>query len=64
VRTELIQEASDVRGTTDGHDGNALGVKMPTTARCERFERELVADPFDQDDRTWTGGFSDACLGV
>ena len=35
-----------------GTIGDALGVEVPTTALGERFERELVADPFDEHDRT------------
>jgi hypothetical protein len=49
---EQIQEASDGLRTPDRHDGNALGVEIPTTARSERFERDLVAAPFDEHDRT------------
>jgi len=51
-RTEQIQETPDVRCTPDRHDGNSLGVQVPTTALSQRFERELVADPFDQHDST------------
>ena len=47
---EPIQEASDGLHTPDRHDRDALGVKSPTTALGERFERDLVADPFNQHD--------------
>lgn len=33
------------------HHGNALRAKIPTTALGERFERVLVADPFNEHDR-------------
>lgn len=49
---EQMQEASDGLRTPDRHDGNALGVEIPATARSERFERDLVAAPFDEHDRT------------
>jgi hypothetical protein len=52
LRAEPIQEASDCLRTPDWHNGNALSVKIPTTALSERFERALVADPFNEDDRT------------
>jgi hypothetical protein len=50
-RTEQLQEASDVPGTAHRHDGNALSVKVSTTALSDRFERDLVADPFNEHDR-------------
>ena len=56
LRTEPGQEASDVRCATDRHDGDALSLEPPTTALGQRFERELVADTFNQDDRTCTEG--------
>ncbi len=51
LRAELIQEPSDGLRTSDRHNGNALGVELPATALCERFDRVLVADPFDEHDR-------------
>jgi hypothetical protein len=51
LRAEPIQEASDVRRTPDRHDGNALGVEIPTTAHSQRLEREPVADSLDEHDR-------------
>jgi hypothetical protein len=51
-RTEQIQKASDVHRAAHWHDGNALSVKISTTALGERFQRELIADPFNKHDRT------------
>jgi hypothetical protein len=56
LRSEQIQEASDVRRTPDRHNGNALIVELPATALSQGFERELVADPFDKHDRTGEEG--------
>jgi len=58
LRAEQIQEASDVLRTPNWHDGDALSIKIPTTAPSQRFERELVADPFDKYDRTCGTGLS------
>jgi hypothetical protein len=49
---EHTQEPSYRLRTPDRQNGNALGVKIPTTALSERFERALVADPFNEHDRT------------
>ena len=57
-RTEPIEEASDVRRAPQGHDGNTLSLEIPTTVPGQRFERELIADPLDQDDRPGEEGFS------
>ena len=57
LRTEQIQEPFDGLRTPNRHDGNSLSVKIPTTALSERFERALVADPFNEHDRTQV----DAC---
>jgi hypothetical protein len=57
LRAEQIQEASYRLRTPNRHNGNALSVKIPTTALSERFEREPVADPFNEHDRTQV----DAC---
>jgi hypothetical protein len=51
-RTETVQEASDCLRTADRHNRSSLGVKVPASARGERLERCLVADAFDQHDRT------------
>ena len=50
VRAEPFEEASDRRRPAHGHDADALGLQIPTTAASERFERELVTDPLDQHD--------------
>ena len=42
--------------TSHRHDENALGVEVPTTTLGQRFERGLVADPFDQHDGTREAG--------
>ena len=57
MRAEQIQEASDRLRTTDRRHGDALGVEVPTTALGERFERDPVADPFDEHDRTRVDAF-------
>jgi hypothetical protein len=57
-RAEPIQEAPNVLRTSHWYDGDALSVKIPTTALSERRERELVADPFNQHD---SDGFLLAC---
>ena len=51
LRAESLQELSDRLRTADRHDGNALSVEIPATALGERFDRALVADPFDEHDR-------------
>src|SRR6266536_2799812 len=50
-RAEQIQEPSDVLRTRHRHDGNALGFQVSTASLGERFERELVAESFDEHDR-------------
>ena len=52
LRAEQTQEPPYRLRTPDWHDGYAFSVKIPTTALSERFERALVADPFDEHDRT------------
>jgi hypothetical protein len=49
--TEPLEEASDVPGTAHRHDSNAFRGKVPTTARSQRLERDLVASPLDKHDR-------------
>jgi hypothetical protein len=65
VRAEQHQEAPDGRRTSHLHNGDALIVKLPTTARSERFERELIADPFNEHDGTGmnAGGERLCCRG-
>jgi hypothetical protein len=52
LRAEPFEEASDVRRTSDGHDGDALGLEIPLTPLGQRLKRGLVAVPFDEHDRT------------
>jgi hypothetical protein len=52
LRAEQIQEPCDGLRTPNRHNGNALSVKTPTTALSERFERALVTDPLNENDRT------------
>ena len=52
LRAEHIQELFYGLRTPNWHNGNPLSVKIPTTALSERFERALVADPFNQHYRT------------
>jgi hypothetical protein len=59
LRTEQIQEASDGLRTPHRHDGDALSLEIATTALRERFDRDLVATPLDEHDRTQV----DACGG-
>ena len=49
---EHLQEAPDVRRPTDRHDRDAFGAEIAAAPAGQRFERELVADPFDEHDRT------------
>jgi hypothetical protein len=58
LRAEQIQEASDGLRAPNRHNGDALSVKIPTTAPSQRFERTLVADPFNKHDRTCEDGLS------
>ena len=55
---EEIQEASDALCTSHCHDRNALSVEVPTTACSQRFERDLIADPFHKHDRACEGSLS------
>jgi hypothetical protein len=51
-RAEPLQEPSDRLCAADWHDGDALPIEITTTALSQRFQRELVADPLDEYDRT------------
>jgi hypothetical protein len=51
LRAEQIQEPPYGLRTPNGHNRNALGVKIPTAALSERFERAPVADPLNEHDR-------------
>jgi hypothetical protein len=57
LRAVPVQESSDRLRAADRHDGNALGVEIPTAALSECFERTLVADPFDEHDRSQVDAF-------
>jgi hypothetical protein len=52
LRAEQIQEPSYGLRTTNWHNGDALALEIPAAALGERFERVLIADPFDEHDRT------------
>src|ERR687896_456609 len=56
-RAKALQESSDGLRAPDRHDGDALSFEIPATALSQRFERALVADPFNEHDRTCEGGF-------
>jgi hypothetical protein len=62
LRAEQIQEPSYGLRTTNWHDGNAFGVKIPTAALSERFERAPVADPFNEHDRIRVDGCAERRL--
>ncbi len=51
-RAEQIEELSDVRCSAKWNDRDAFGVKIATTAYRESLERALVADSFNEHDRT------------
>ena len=52
LRAESIQKRSDGLCTPNWHNGDALCFETATTALSERFERDLVADPFNEHNRT------------
>ena len=49
--TEPFESSSDGLRATDGDDGDALGLQVPSTAPRESLERKPVANAFDEDDR-------------
>jgi virginiamycin B lyase len=51
LRAEPLQEPGDRLRAPDRHDRDALGGEIPAAALGERFDRALVADPFDEHDR-------------
>ena len=53
LRAESMQEPPDRLCPSDRHDGDALGVEVAAAPFGERFDRALVADPFDQHDGVW-----------
>ena len=50
-RAESLEEGPDVFRTSHRHNGDALPIKVQAAARSERFERQLIADPFNQYNR-------------
>jgi hypothetical protein len=62
ARTVPIEEACDVGGAPHRHDGNRLSSEISAAAPGERLERELIADAFNEDDRSRAGCFSDWCV--
>jgi hypothetical protein len=52
LRPEHTEDPAQGLRTSDRNDGDALGEEIPTAPFGERLERALVADPFDEDDRT------------
>jgi len=59
LRAEPIQELADGLSAADRDDRDALGVEISALPLCERLERSLVAEPFDQHDRV--GGHDVSC---
>ena len=55
ARAEEVQESSDRLRAADRHDADAVGLEIPPTARSQRFDPDLVAEPFDQHDRSQVG---------
>jgi hypothetical protein len=49
---ESVQEAPNRLRTPDRHNRNALAVEIPATALSEGLQRDLIADPFDEDNCT------------
>ncbi len=56
LRAVYVEEAPDVRRPSHRHDGNALRLEFPTASPSQRLERELVADPLNQNHRTRNQG--------
>jgi len=52
LRAEQSQEPPNRLRTANRHNGNALSGEIPAPALSERFERTLVADSFNEHDRT------------
>jgi len=48
LRPVQLEELSDCLGAADRHDGDALCFQVAAAALGERFERDLVADSFDE----------------
>ena len=56
VRTERPHEALDVRRPADRHDDDAFGREVAAAPPRERFDRGLIAPPFDEDRCARIGG--------
>ena len=54
--TEVLERGSDIARSPDGHDHHALGGEIPPEARRQRFDRALVARPFDENCGPQAGG--------
>jgi hypothetical protein len=50
--TESSEEVADRLGSSDRHDGDALDDEISTEPARQGLDRTLVADPFDEHDRT------------
>ncbi len=48
LRSEPTQETSDVLRSAHRHHGDALRAEVSTVSRCQGFDRQSVADPFDE----------------
>ena len=64
LRAEPIQEPSDGLRASDRNDGDPLGIEIAAAALGERLQRVLVADPFDEHDRTRVGAWGQGMRGV
>ena len=51
MRAKEIKKASYVLGAPDWHNGDLFLNKVPTATFGQRFERKLVADTFNKQDR-------------
>lgn len=52
MRAKERQEASDGMRTANRHNGNTFRIEIPTTTLSEGLDRDLIADPFNEHDRT------------
>jgi hypothetical protein len=51
VRAEPFQETADGLRAAHRNNGDPLGVEISTETLGQRFDRDLIADPFDEHDR-------------
>jgi hypothetical protein len=58
LRTQQIQESADAGRTSERDDGDALHTEGAAVTRSQRFERDLVADPFNEYGRAQSGAGS------